>query len=193
MGMNSMVIRVLPEKCFIEVKGDMWFVRGDSDLSIEGFLECLVSKGIEVLVKDDISSRAYLLNQGIEMLVEEKNDMIQCIQFRLCLSWIATGLKELHDILMCVSQQYVLYDWMNNSEGLLIGNSYEFVQRHMSLNQDKIEIFEKWFSEDEEVRLLEGEVQEYMRKRKRKLFKFKRKFMGYTLYGGRHEKSNILG
>nr|MBP3599250.1 hypothetical protein [Eubacterium sp.] len=189
-----MLIRVLPEKCFIEVKGDMWFVRGDSDLSIEAFLECLVSKGIEVLAKDDISSRVYLLNQGIEMLIDEKNDMIQCIQFRLCLSWINTGLKELHDILMCVSQRYVLYDWMNNSEGLLIGKSDEFVQRHMSLNQDKIEIFEKWFSEDEEVRLIEGEVQEYIRKRKRKWFKFKRMFKGYTrLYGGRHEKSNILG
>lgn len=112
------------------------------------------------------------------MLIDVRDEFVTCIQFRICLSWYELGLKELYDILKYIQEEYVVYDWVYNDKGLLIGDYEEFYNRHTKFNQDKIDIFRKSFSE-KGVRLTEGELYEYQRKKNKKIFRFKRNLERY--------------
>ena len=164
MGMNSLVVRVLPQGCYIDVLDNMWNVKGKSTLSRDSVMKSLVIK--HVVIYEDIrhERNVYLLNQGIEMLMDIRNDFVTCIQFKICLSWYESGLKELYDVLQYMQQGHILFDWVCNDEGLPIGNFEDFYNRHIKFNQDKIDIFRKSFNE-KEVCLTEGELYEFERKK----------------------------
>lgn len=188
--MLSMNIRILPEECHVETSKGCWLSVGKSSIDENELLHLLLSKGIDVMKNKrtgDTGSNSYLINKGIEMLICSAENMVECLEFRICFSWYEEAIKELYDILVTIDNKYRIYDWLDNNKGLEIDDYQSFMERHIKYNKGKIDMYNQ-SGYVKNIRLTEGEVYKY---RKWFMFRRKRSFKNYTTIKMREESIPI--
>lgn len=182
MGMNGCNLRLLSKNASISVNKNTYRMRGHGNVSEKELLKYLLTRNVAILERENEqadSGKSYLINEGIEMLIHINENYVSWLELRVCLSWIPEAFRECYEFACVVNEILPLWYWKNNLNGEGLSSEKQFVDDYMALISNKYEIFMKSSFASENVRLTEGEIYEYTKKKNHKVFKFKRDMKRY--------------
>ena len=190
MGMNSCIIRLLPEGAKIKKLKNGWTASGNSNVTEHELIQHLIDRNTEIMVCVEDDRTKYLINKGIEMFVLNDRGYVQLAMLRVCFSWIETGLSEAYDLIAVISQKMPVKDWVNNLWGERVVYRKDFISKHLKRVKDNYSVFKQTYPDSKGERLTEAEFLDYNARKNRIVSTYHRNFSNYKILNSK-EKSYI--